>query len=163
MSDRRVVALQSSPLDVAEVMRLATSGQPASREGAVVTFLGTVRGDRDGRRVTWLDYEAYDALAVKVLGGVLDEAREHWPEAEVAVHHRTGRVLPGEASVVIAASAPHRAEAFAACRYVIERIKQVAPVWKRECFADGASWVEGATADPADPEARRRAYERACR
>jgi molybdopterin synthase catalytic subunit len=71
--------------------------------------------------------------------------------------------MPGEASVAIAAAAPHRAEAFAACRYVIERIKQVAPVWKRECFEDGASWVEGAIADPDDAEARTRAYERACR
>ena len=162
MSDRRV-ALGSAPLDAAEVARLATADGDASRAGAVVTFLGTVRGDRDGRRVTWLDYEAYDALAVKVFRLILDEAREHWPAASVAVHHRTGRVQPGEASVVIAAAAPHRAEAFAACRYVIERIKQVAPVWKRECFEDGASWVEGATADPADPEARRQAYERACR
>jgi molybdopterin synthase catalytic subunit len=100
---------------------------------------------------------------VKVFRGLLDEVREHWPVARVAVHHRTGRVRPGEASVVIAAAAPHRAEAFAACRYVIERVKQVAPVWKRECFEDGASWVEGATADPGDPEARKRAYERACR
>ena len=162
MSDRQV-AIGSSPLDLAEVVRLATSGGAASREGAVVTFLGTVRGDLDGRRVRWLDYEAYDALAVKVFRALLDEAREHWPGARVAVHHRVGRVLPGEASVAIAAAAPHRAEAFAACRYVIERIKQVAPVWKRECFEDGASWVEGATADPADPEARKRAYERACR
>lgn len=162
MSDRQV-AIGSSPLDVAEVVRLATPGEVVSREGAVVIFLGTVRGDRDGRRVAWLDYEAYDALAVKVFRRLLDEAREHWPAARVAVHHRTGRVLPGEASVVIAAAAPHRAEAFAACRYVIERVKQVAPVWKRECFEDGASWVEGATADPADPEARKQAYERACR
>ncbi|HOC17836.1 MAG TPA: molybdenum cofactor biosynthesis protein MoaE [Vicinamibacterales bacterium] len=162
MSDRQA-AIVSSPLDAAEVVRLVTSDEPAARAGAIVTFIGTVRGDRDGRRVAWLDYEAYDEMAVRVFRGLLEEAREHWPAARAAVHHRTGRVLPGEASVVIAASAPHRAEAFAACRYLIERIKQVAPVWKRECFEDGASWVEGAVADPADPEARGRAYERACR
>lgn len=162
MSDRRA-AIRSSPLDAAEVVQQVTSGEPAARAGAVVTFFGTVRGDRDGRKVAWLDYEAYDEMAVKVFRALLDEAREQWPAARAAVHHRTGRVLPGEASVIIAAAAPHRAEAFAACRYLIERIKQVAPVWKRECFEDGASWVEGAVADPADPEARRRAYERACR
>ncbi|HSK09218.1 MAG TPA: molybdenum cofactor biosynthesis protein MoaE [Vicinamibacterales bacterium] len=160
-----LVALGSAPLDLAEVVQQVTAGGAGgdARHGAVVTFIGTVRGDHEGRPVRWLDYEAFDTLALKVFGRILAEAREHWPAARVAFRHRTGRVLPGEASVVIAAASPHRGEAFAACRYVIERIKQVAPLWKREWFEDGASWVEGASADPDDPTARRRAYERACR
>ena len=79
-----------------------------------------------------------------------------------AVHHRLGRLGIGEASIVIAAASAHRAHAFAACRYVIERVKQIAPVWKHEFFEDGDAWVEGATADPDDPAARRAALERAC-
>jgi len=130
--------------------------------GAVVTFVGTVRAETAGRRVLWLEYEAYDELALKAFQSILDEARQHWPAARVAFRHRTGRLELGEASVIIAASSPHRAEAFAACRYVIERIKQVAPVWKREFFEGGESWVEGATAHPDDEGARQEALRRAC-
>jgi molybdopterin synthase catalytic subunit len=82
--------------------------------------------------------------------------------ARVAFQHRIGRLELGEVSVGIAASSPHRAEAFAACRYVIERIKQVAPVWKREFFDGGDVWIEGATADPSDEAAREEAFRRAC-
>jgi len=78
------------------------------------------------------------------------------------MHHRTGALAVGEASVAIAAAAPHRADAFAACRYAIERIKQIAPIWKHEYFEEGDAWIEGATADPDDEEARRRALRIAC-
>ncbi len=130
--------------------------------GAVVTFLGTVRGQNQGRRVLRLEYEAFEPLALKVFRTIQDEARERWPSARVAFHHRVGRLELGEASVGIAASSPHRADAFAACRYVIERIKQIAPVWKREFFEGGDVWIEGATADPGDEAAREEAYRRAC-
>jgi molybdopterin synthase catalytic subunit len=85
-----------------------------------------------------------------------------WPSARMALHHRTGPVALGEASVVIAAASPHRADAFAVCRYAIERVKQVAPVWKREFFEGGDVWLEGATADPSNAAAREEAYRRAC-
>jgi molybdopterin synthase catalytic subunit len=80
----------------------------------------------------------------------------------VAIHHRTGRIAIGEASVVIAAASPHRADAFAAARFAIERVKQIAPVWKHEHFEGGEVWIEGATADPEDVAARDAAFERAC-
>ena len=80
----------------------------------------------------------------------------------MALHHRLGTLQIGEASVMIAVSSPHRADTFAACRYVIERVKQIAPVWKHEFFEGGDVWIEGATADPDDNEARQDAYDRAC-
>ena len=101
-------------------------------------------------------------LAVKAFERIAEEAHARWPSARLAIHHRTGRVDIGEASVVIAAASPHRAEAFAVSRYAIERLKQIAPIWKREHFDGGEVWIEGATADPADEVARQAALERAC-
>ena len=128
-----------------------------SGDGAVCTFVGLVRDHNAGRRVLWLDYEAFAPLAVKAFERIASEAGERWPGARLAIHHRTGRVEIGEASVAIAAASPHRADAFAACRYAIERIKQIAPIWKHEHFEGGEVWIEGATADPADEAARQAA------
>jgi MoaE-MoaD fusion protein len=130
--------------------------------GAVATFIGLVRDHNAGRRVEWLDYEAYPALAVKTFERIGSEAATRWPSAALAIHHRTGRIAIGEASVIIAAASPHRADAFSACRYAIERVKQIAPVWKHEHFEGGDVWIEGATADPDDEAAQQAAYERAC-
>jgi molybdopterin synthase catalytic subunit len=130
--------------------------------GAMCSFIGVVRATHQGRRVRYLEYEAFEPLAVKVFRQIADEVAEEWPGSVLGLLHRTGRLDVGEASVVIVASAPHRAEAFAACRFAIERVKQIAPVWKHEFFEDGEAWVEGAVADPADRDARRIARERAC-
>jgi molybdopterin synthase catalytic subunit len=130
--------------------------------GAVATFAGLVRDHNQGRRVLHLVYEAYEPLAERALGRIVDEAREHWPSAVLAIHHRTGRLEIGEASVAIAAASPHRADAFAACRYAIERVKQIAPIWKHEYFEGGDVWIEGATADPDDIAARDGARRIAC-
>jgi molybdopterin synthase catalytic subunit len=97
-----------------------------------------------------------------VFGRIAAEAEERWPAIRLAIHHRTGRVAIGEASVVIAAASPHRSEAFAACRFAIERVKQIAPVWKHEHFEGGDVWIEGATADPDDERARAEAERVAC-
>jgi molybdopterin synthase catalytic subunit len=159
------LAIGPNPLDVEALVRLVSndgSGAPVSDHGAVVTFVGTVRGSNQGRTVLRLEYEAFEALALKAFGTIAAEVAGHWPSARVALHHRTGPLDPGEASVVIAAASPHRGEAFAACRYVIERVKQIAPVWKREFFAGGDCWIEGATADRSDGAARGEAYRRAC-
>ncbi|HXW04776.1 MAG TPA: molybdenum cofactor biosynthesis protein MoaE [Vicinamibacterales bacterium] len=130
--------------------------------GAVATFVGLVRDHNLGRRVRWLEYEAYAPLALRAFERIAGEAAARWPSVRLAVHHRIGRVEIGEASVVIAAAAPHRADAFAACRYAIERVKQIAPVWKHEHFEGGDVWIEGATADPEDDAAREAALGRAC-
>jgi molybdopterin synthase catalytic subunit len=161
----RTLAIGPEPLDVAELVRLVCEGDPggpAAGHGAVVTFVGTVRGENQGRKVVRLEYEAYTPLALRAFRLIADEAAARWPSARVAFHHRVGPLALGEASVAIAAASPHRSDAFAACRYVIERLKQIAPVWKREFFEGGDVWIEGATADPSDEAAREEAYRRSC-
>lgn len=145
-------------LDAAAVAALVS----APGCGAVTTFVGLVRDQNAGRRVLWLEYEAYQPLAVRAFEQIDAEARERWPGITLAIHHRTGRLEIGEASVVIAAAAEHRADAFAASRFAIERIKQIAPIWKHEHFEGGTTWIEGATADPQDEQARAAAFGRAC-
>jgi molybdopterin synthase catalytic subunit len=148
----------AGPLDVPGTVQLV-SGPDA---GAVATFVGLVRDHNAGRRVLWLDYEAHEALAVKAFARIGRESAERWPAVRLAIAHRVGRLDVGETSVVIAAASPHRADAFAACRYAIERIKQIAPIWKHEHFEGGEVWIEGATADPEDAAARDAAMARAC-
>jgi molybdopterin synthase catalytic subunit len=111
--------------------------------GAVVQFQGTVRSPDRGRRVVRLDYEAYEAMAVAELKRLVQVTTERHVTTRVAVVHRLGPMIPGEISVAIAVSAAHRAEAFAACQMVIDALKVRVPIWKREIFDDGASWVEG--------------------
>ncbi|MGH9313121.1 MAG: molybdenum cofactor biosynthesis protein MoaE [Vicinamibacterales bacterium] len=151
-------AIVEAPLKASDIAGLVAD--PAY--GAVATFIGTVRRLNLGRRVERLDYEAYAPLAVRAFERIAAEAAERWPGTALAVHHRVGRVSVGEASVMIAAASPHRSDAFAVCRYAIERVKQIAPIWKREHFEGGDVWVEGATADPDDASAREDALRRAC-
>jgi molybdopterin synthase catalytic subunit len=131
-------------------------------EGAVVTFVGVVRNHNLDRRVRYLEYEGYEPLALRAFERIVREVGERWPGARMALHHRVGRLEVGEASVAIAAVSAHRGDAFAACRYVIERVKQIAPIWKREFFEGGDVWIEGATADPLDDRARAAAERAAC-
>jgi molybdopterin synthase catalytic subunit len=122
-----------------EVADLLTEVQGPERGGTSV-FLGTVRNDAD---VTGIDYSAYEAMAFEEIQRILSEALERWPEARVTLQHRLGLIPAGEASIAIAAAAPHREQAFAACRHVIEAVKQRLPVWKKEIHADGSSiWVD---------------------
>jgi len=109
--------------------------------GGVVTFVGKVRDHSRGHVIDHLEYEAYAPMALKVMRRIAAEVEAEVHAASVAVHHRLGRLGIGEAAVVIAAAAPHRAEAFAACRAVIERLKQDVPIWKREVAVDGTTWV----------------------
>jgi molybdopterin synthase catalytic subunit len=154
----RATRITADVLDLLALVREVET--PGS--GAVATFLGLVRDHNQGRRVLYLVYEAYEPLAERALRRIVDESREHWPSAMLAVHHRTGKLDIGEASVAIAAASPHRADAFAACRYAIERIKQIVPIWKHEYFEGGDVWIEGATADPDDAAARDGARRIAC-
>jgi molybdopterin converting factor subunit 1 len=110
--------------------------------GAVVIFSGTVRDNARGRRVLYLEYEAYTPLAEKELARIAQEAQTRWG-VTVAVHHRLGRLEIGEASVLVAVAAPHRAEAFDACRWVMDTLKATVPIWKKEFFEGGAHWIEG--------------------
>ena len=155
---RPLTAITIAPLDQQAIVHaLDTTGV-----GAVTVFLGLVRDNNKGRRVLRLEYEAYEPLARRGLDLIVTEARERWPDVRLAIHHRIGRMEIGEASVAIAAASPHRAEAFAASRYAIERIKQIVPIWKHEYFDGGDVWIEGATADPDNADAREEALRIAC-
>lgn len=130
--------LQSTPLPSPEdLLPLADHAC-----GGVVTFEGRVRDHHEGRAVTALEYEAYEALALAEGARILDEAAARFAPVRVAAAHRHGRLGLGEAAVVVVAASAHRQEAFAACRWVIDAIKERLPVWKREHYADGTrAWV----------------------
>lgn len=133
-----VVAVGPEPIDPAAV--LARVGDSSC--GAVVLFLGTVRDHSPGvDGVTHLEYEAYGEIVEQKIGEVVAEARAQWPVRHVAAVHRTGELRIGEISVAVAASSPHRGDAFAAGRYVIDELKKRAPIWKKEHSAGGAEWV----------------------
>ncbi len=153
-----LVALTAEPLDV----QALTVEVGASGDGAVAAFVGLVRDRNQGHQVRFLEYEAYEPLALRALERILREARTAWPSARLGVHHRTGRLDIGEASVIVVAASPHRTDAFAACRYAIERVKQIVPIWKHEHFDGGEVWLEGATANPDDEDARLAAHKIAC-
>jgi molybdopterin synthase catalytic subunit len=109
--------------------------------GAVAASIGVVREVSRGKRVSYLEYEAYPEMAIAKIRQIEEEIRNKWEIEQIAVHHRIGRLRIGEASVVIAVSAPHRQQALGACAYAIERLKQIVPVWKKEVSSDGSHWV----------------------
>jgi molybdopterin synthase catalytic subunit len=129
--------LSAEPLALEEVLR-AVGG---SAQGGIVSFSGVVRGWSKGRAVARLEYEAYGTMALRTLGALIASIEEAYPGVKVAIVHRTGVLQVGEVAVVIAASAPHRAEAFTACQQAIDRLKQEVPIWKKEVFTDGEEWV----------------------
>ncbi len=131
------VALREAPLSLDEVV--AHVQRPGA--GGIATFIGVVRDHSDGRAVTRLDYSAYDGMARREMAAIAAEIEAEMAGVTVAVAHRTGSLGVGDAAVICAASAPHRGEAFAACRALIDRIKSRVPIWKREYGPDGAAWV----------------------
>jgi molybdopterin synthase catalytic subunit len=120
--------------------------------GAICTFTGVVRDNARGEKVERLEYEAYAGMAEKQMRAIAADIGERWPEARVAMAHRTGVLEIGEASVVVSVSCPHRAEAIAACKHGIDRLKESVPIWKKEFAAGGAVWIEGPGAPTATPE-----------
>ncbi len=135
-----MVQLTEAPIDVAAV-RAAVSRDEA---GAVLIFEGVTRNHHDGREVLRLEYEAYPSMAESQMKAICSDILSRWPEARVAMAHRIGLVAVGEASVVIAVSAPHRDEAYAASRYAIDTLKAVVPIWKKEVYTDGSVWKANA-------------------
>lgn len=134
-----MIVLSEQPLDVATLVDAVAHPE----HGGIATFLGTTRREAGDREVEALDYEAYEELALAEMHAVAAEAEARFG-ALVAVAHRVGRVEVGRPSVAVAASAGHRPEAFAACRYVIDELKRRVPIWKRTLYADGGStWVDG--------------------
>ncbi len=132
-----MIEITHDPLDPDAI----TARVKRDSNGAVVTFLGTTRSHNVGRKVLYLAYEAYRPMADAKLGEIVDEIRRRWPVEDVAIAHRLGRLEIGETSLVAAVASPHRKEAFAACQYIIDRIKQIVPIWKKEFFEGGEVWV----------------------
>ncbi len=139
-----IVELVREPVRASELIARVK----AARDGAVVVFDGIVRDNSKGRATLYLEYEAYEPMTLRTLREIAAEMRARFAVDRVALAHRLGRLEIGETSVLIAVSAAHRAAAFDACRFAIEAVKRSAPIWKKEYFADGALWVEGATAGP---------------
>jgi molybdopterin converting factor subunit 1 len=110
--------------------------------GGVVTFVGAVRDNARGSDIEYLEYEAYPAMAEREMDKIAEECGKRWPGTRVAIAHRTGHLDIGDLAVVIVAAAPHRGEAFEACRYAIDTLKQTVPIWKREVATDGQYWVD---------------------
>jgi len=109
--------------------------------GAVVTFLGTTRRISEGKTVLYLEYEAYEPMARKKLEEIRGEVADKWGISDVAIAHRFGRLEIGDISLVVAVASPHRQEAFESCRFIVDRIKETVPIWKKEVFENGEAWV----------------------
>jgi len=130
--------ISDRPLEVgAVVARVSGPGI-----GGIVTFLGAVRDRARGREIEHLEYEAYAGMAEREMAKIAEQAGQRWPGVRLAIAHRSGRLEIGELAVVVAAGAPHRAEAFEACRFAIDTLKQSVPIWKKEFAADGEYWVD---------------------
>jgi MoaE-MoaD fusion protein len=136
---RRYASIVREKIDTEVVLRKLK--QPA--DGAAVVFEGVVRNNTRGRRTLYLNYEAYEEMALKQMDGLAEQALQQFPIRDVAVVHRLGRLEIGEASVLIVVVAAHRAAAFDACRWVIDALKRTVPIWKKEYFEDGAVWADG--------------------
>ena len=133
------VRVQAEPLDLPQLLAFVQG--PSL--GGVAVFLGTVRDRHAGRAVVRLEYEAYPEMAEAEIRKIAEDARARFGVARLAVAHRTGPLAIGEVSVAVVVGAEHRKEALEACRFVIDTLKRVAPIWKREVYGDGAAWIEG--------------------
>ena len=130
--------ITDSPIDLASLLSETRQG-----DGALCLFVGVVRNENEGRRTESIEYEAYGAMAESEMERIAKDLAREFPAARIRMTHRVGRLAVGEASVAIAAASPHRAEAFAACRAAIDRIKTTVPIWKKEFHPDGSSeWVD---------------------
>jgi molybdopterin converting factor subunit 1 len=138
------IEITTEPLDA----RRLEAAVAHAGAGAICTFTGIVRDNSRGESVTHLEYEAFAGMAEDQMRAICDEIAERWPEARVAMAHRTGRLEIGEPSVVVSVSSPHRAEAIAACKWGIDRLKESVPIWKKEFAVGGAVWIEGTDARP---------------
>lgn len=133
------IVLQQEAIDHARII-----GETGTDEdGAVVSFIGRVRSSSRGKTVLSMEYETYDEMARKQLQKIAEEASVRWSLTDCTVVHRYGSVAIGEASIVIAAASPHRHEAFQAVQFIIDTVKEKVPIWKKEFYSDGSSWIDG--------------------
>lgn len=132
-----MIKITAKPIDVSKVIETASS----LGAGAVNVFIGTVRDQALNKKVVWLEYEAYESMAVAETRKIIDEAAQKWNLLGWAVSHRVGTLKPGEVAVVVAVSSKHRKESFEACQYIIDHLKEQVPIFKKEVFEDGAEWI----------------------
>jgi molybdopterin synthase catalytic subunit len=133
------VSLTRDPINAEQLVAAAKQGE----DGAIVVFDGIVRNNSRGRKTLHLDYEAYEDMALKQLDRLAHEARDSFGVRQVTIVHRLGRLTVGETSVLIVVASAHRAQAFEACRWLIDTLKRKVPIWKKETFVDGAVWADG--------------------
>lgn len=132
------IQLIQTPIDVAKCTGWVTEAPEA---GGIAIFIGTVRKQTRGKEVVRLEFEAYEAMAIKEMKKIVEESCKKWPLQRVNLHHRTGNLNVGEIPVFIGVASAHRAAAFEACQYIIDTLKQTVPIWKKEVFKDGEIWV----------------------
>jgi len=132
-----MIKITEKHIDVQKVIETASS----LNAGAVNVFIGTVRSSANGKNVVWLEYEAYETMAVLEIRKIIDEAASRWPLLGWAVSHRIGTLRPGETAVVVAVSTPHRKDSFEACQFIVDTLKEKVPIWKKEVFEGGEEWV----------------------
>jgi molybdopterin synthase catalytic subunit len=135
--DRSLFGIVEEPIQVDKIIEKVIRREA----GAITTFLGTVREWTKGRRTIYLEYQAYKPMAEKMLMQIGREIQEKWPDTVVAITHRVGQLEISEVAVAIAVSSPHRKAAYDANEYAIERIKQIVPIWKKEHWEDGETWI----------------------
>ena len=134
-----MICITNDPLDPDSI----TARVRSVHNGAIVTFLGTIREDAGDRKVLYLEYEAYRPMADNKLRDVVKELQSRWNVQQVAIYHRIGKVMVGDVSLVVSVGTPHRPEAFDAIQHSVNLIKNQVPIWKKEVFEDGEVWVEG--------------------
>jgi molybdopterin synthase catalytic subunit len=128
---------------VRDTIDVAALSAASPEDGALCVFTGIVRNHNDGKSVLYLEYEGYEEMVVSIFTEIETEAREKFGVTSVRIVHRLGRMEIGDTSVAVAVASPHRKEAFEACRFAIDTLKHKAPIWKKEFYADGSSWLEG--------------------
>jgi molybdopterin synthase catalytic subunit len=134
-----VFAITAEPLNPGSLVEAVRRDD----SGAIALFYGVVRNENLGRKVLWLEYDAYPEMAIKKMAEVADDVRANFAVIGVGILHRIGRLEIGETSLLVAVSSGHRKEAFEACHFAVDRIKQIVPVWKKEVFEGGEEWIEG--------------------
>ena len=134
---KKDIQIVSDPIDVQACIQSASNPEC----GGIVSFVGTVRNHTQEREVVRLEFESYDAMAIKEMTKIADSIFDQWPAQHVTFHHRKGNLQIGEVAVVIVVACPHRAPAFEACQFAIDTLKKTVPIWKKEIFTDGEVWV----------------------
>jgi molybdopterin synthase catalytic subunit len=141
-----MIKITEKPIDIQKVIDTAS----CLGAGAVNVFVGTVRNQANGKNVVWLEYEAYETMAVGEIRKIIEDASHRWPLLGFAVSHRIGTLKPGEVAVAVAVSTPHRKDSFDACEYIIDNVKMHVPIWKKEVFEDGEEWISARPAAVAE-------------